>query len=144
MTNRTETIDARKLKTRKTLIWLLLSLAYFIAMFHRISPAVYVDQLMLSFHIEAAATAGTLAAIYFYVYFLMQIPAGLLIDAVGARKVVFWGLLLASLGSLWFGAAGSLAGLFMGRFLIGLGVSVIFISFIVFIPAGSSLMNSVR
>jgi len=119
----------RKLKTRKTIIVLLLSLAYFIAIFHRVSPAVFVDQLMLSFNIEAAATAGTLAAIYFYVYFLMQIPAGIIIDLVGPRKVVFAGLLAASTGAVWFGLAGSLAGLFLSRFLIGLGVSVVFISF---------------
>gem|GEM_PF-4663604 len=66
--------------SRKWAIWLVLSLAYLIVYFQRVSPAVIVDRLFAQFQIEAAAAMGSLAAIYFYAYFLMQIPASILND----------------------------------------------------------------
>jgi hypothetical protein len=74
--------------SRRWAIWLVLSLAYLIVYFQRVSPAVIVDKLFAQFQIEAAAAVGSLAAIYFYAYFLMQIPAGILNDIYGPRKVV--------------------------------------------------------
>lgn len=118
----------RQIRSRRMSIWLVLSIAYLIGYFHRVSPAVIVDKLFSQFHIEAAAVVGSMAAVYFYVYFLMQIPAGILTDVFGPRKVVVWGIVVSAIGAVWFGAAGSVAGLFGGRFLVGLGVSVIFVS----------------
>jgi len=118
----------REIRSRRKLIWLILSVSYLVGYFHRVSPAVIVDKLFSQFNIEAAAVVGSMAAIYFYVYFLMQIPAGILTDLFGPRKVVTWGLVVAALGALWFGLAGSVTGLFAARFLVGLGVSVIFVS----------------
>ncbi len=119
---------APAIKSRRKTIWLILSVSYLIGYFHRVSPAVIVDKLFSQFNIEAAAVVGSMAAIYFYVYFLMQIPTGILTDVFGPRRVVASGVLVAALGAVWFGLAGSVAGLFAGRFLVGLGVSVIFVS----------------
>lgn len=118
----------REIRSRRKVIWLALSISYLIGYFHRVSPAVIVDKLFSQFHIEAAAVVGSMAAVYFYVYFLMQIPAGILTDMFGPRKVVVWGVAVSALGAVLFGAAGSVAGLFAARFLVGLGVSVIFVS----------------
>jgi len=114
--------DGRGIGVRRWAIWLVLSLAYLIVYFQRVSPAVIVDKLFAHFQIEAATAVGSLAAIYFYAYFLMQIPAGILNDTFGPRRVVTAGVLTAALGSVWFGAAGSVASLFAGRLLVGLGV----------------------
>lgn len=107
--------------------FLLLVLAYVLAFFHRVAPAAIAAELQLAFHAGGAAL-GALAAMYFYVYTLMQIPTGVLVDTLGARKIVTVGGLLAGLGSILFGLAETLVVASMGRLLVGLGVSVMFIS----------------
>jgi len=57
----------------------------------------------------------------------MQIPAGLLADSLGPRKVVAVSLLVAAIGSLLFGFAPNIFMAFLGRILVGVGVSVVFI-----------------
>ncbi|MGB9130089.1 MAG: MFS transporter, partial [Thiobacillus sp.] len=66
------------------LTWGLLASLYFVGYFQRVAPAVMVDELMRDFGI-AATMLGNLSAIYFYTYAAMQIPSGLLADAVGPR-----------------------------------------------------------
>jgi len=116
----------RVLKLR-WLIWGVLGIAYIIVYFHRVAPAVVSDQLMGGFGVTAIAL-GNLGAIYFYVYMIMQIPAGILADTMGARKTVTIGTLVAGTGSILFGFAPSIGFAYLGRFLVGLGVSVIFIA----------------
>jgi len=120
----------RRIRVRRAIIFLVLNIAYLTVYFHRVSPAVIVNDIFVLFNVKDAAVVGSLAAVYFYVYFLMQIPAGLLADLLGPRKIIFAGMLVSGIGSIWFGLTSSLSGLFVARFLIGLGVSVIFISLI--------------
>jgi MFS family permease len=70
---------------------------------------------------------GLLSATYFYSYAGFMIPAGMLIDAFGARRMVAAGGAVMGLGTLAMGAAGSPALLFAGRFAVGLGATVTFI-----------------
>jgi sugar phosphate permease len=107
-------------------IYTILVLAYMLAFFHRMAPAVISADLMSAFNTTGAAL-GSLAAMYFYIYTAMQIPAGVLADTLGARATVTTGNLLAGAGSLLFGMAGSFAGAALGRALVGLGVSVVFV-----------------
>ncbi|BCB25154.1 MFS transporter [Sulfurimicrobium lacus] len=107
--------------------FLLLALAYVLAYFHRLAPAAIAAELQLAFHASGAVLGG-LAAIYFYVYTLMQIPTGVLVDTLGVRKIATFGGLVAGLGSILFGLADTLVFASIGRFLVGLGVSVIFIA----------------
>ena len=46
------------------------------------------------------AILGTLAATYFYVYTLLQIPVGVLADTLGPRRILTAGSLVAGVGSL--------------------------------------------
>ncbi|QFY91156.1 MFS transporter [Magnetovirga frankeli] len=94
--------------------------------FHRMAPAVVSGELMLAFS-TTGATLGSLAAVYYYIYTAMQIPAGVLADTLGARTVVTLGNAVAGLGSILFGLAETLEMAYLGRFLVGLGVSVIFV-----------------
>ncbi|HCY85852.1 MAG TPA: MFS transporter [Desulfobacteraceae bacterium] len=105
----------------------IVSLSYLMVYFHRVAPAVVSDLLMAEFNLSGAVL-GNLAAIYFYVYTLMQLPAGVLADGVGAKKTVFWGMMISGIGSLIFAAAPVLSLAYLGRILIGFGVSVIFVS----------------
>lgn len=105
----------------------LVALAYILSFFHRFAPAAIATDLQQSFQASSAELGG-LAATYFYVYALMQIPTGVLVDTLGPRRIVAAGGLIAGAGSLLFGLADTLAAASLGRFLVGLGVSVTFIS----------------
>ncbi|HQS58703.1 MAG: MFS transporter [Gallionellales bacterium 35-53-114] len=105
----------------------IVGLAYILSFFHRFAPATIASDLQLDFSASGAALGG-LAATYFYVYMLMQIPTGILADTLGPRRVVAMGGVIAGLGSLLFGMADTLAMASVGRLLVGLGVSVTFIS----------------
>ena len=109
----------------------LLIFAYMMGYFHRMAPAVLSGELQIAF--QASGTAlGVLAASYFYAYTLMQIPSGILADTLGARSVVSLGCLMAGLGGLVFGSTDQLWVACIGRFMVGMGVSVIFIAILKF------------
>ncbi len=100
--------------------------AFWLSFFHRVAPAALAGELTRSFEVSGAAL-GALAATYFYVYALMQLPTGVLADILGPRKVMAAGTFVAGFGSLVFAAAESLVTAALGRTLVGLGVSVVFI-----------------
>lgn len=101
--------------------------AYMLSFFHRLAPAAIAGDLTQTFQTSGVAL-GLLAATYFYVYTVMQIPTGVLVDKFGTRRVVTIGGLVAGAGSLAFGTAPSFAVAAFGRTLIGLGVSVMFVA----------------
>ncbi len=103
--------------------FLLVALAYVISYFHRVAPATIAGELQLAFHTSAAALGG-LAASYFYLYMLMQIPAGILVDTLGPRRILTVGGVVAGVGAILFGYADTLTAAAVGRGLVGLGVSV--------------------
>lgn len=107
-------------------VYALLILSYIGVYFHRMAPGVVSADLMQSFHTTGAAL-GSLAATYYYIYTAMQIPSGILADTLGPRTVVAAGALVAGGGSILFGLAPDFAAASVGRFLVGLGVSVVFV-----------------
>ena len=107
--------------------FVIVGLAYVLSFFHRFAPAAISSDLQQTFHASATALGG-LAATYFYVYTAMQIPTGILVDTLGPRRVVAMGGVIAGIGSLLFGIADTLTAASVGRLLVGLGVSVTFIS----------------
>ena len=114
-------------KRRRLLMLAVVVAAYVLSFFQRFAPAGIAQDLAAAFQ-TSAASLGVLAATYFYVYTVMQIPTGILVDTLGPRRILFLGGLVAGGGSLLFGLAGSLDGALAGRTLIGLGVSVTFIA----------------
>ena len=80
------------------LVWGLAALFYLIGFFHRLAPAVMTQELMRDFDISAAAL-GNLSGFYFYSYWVMQIPTGVLADSWGPRRLLTFGA-LAKTGSL--------------------------------------------
>ena len=71
-----------------------------------------------------AGDLGLLTSVYFLVFAAAQLPFGVLLDRHGPRTIQSALLLLASAGALVFALADSLAGLMVGRALIGLGVAL--------------------
>jgi MFS family permease len=109
------------------LIWFLAAISFGYAFLHRVAPGVMVHDLMRDFAISGTML-GTLSALYFYPYFLLQIPLGALLDVLGARYLLSFALFLAAFGSILFGSANNIEMAYIGRFLIGVGCSVGFLS----------------
>ncbi len=117
--------------------WLALGVvacAFIISYFQRFAPVGIAPDLAAAFH-TSAASLGILAATYFYVYTIMQVPTGILADTLGPRRVLLLGGLMAGAGSILFGAAPSLEVALVARILVGLGVSVVFIALLKIIAA---------
>ena len=110
-----------------TAIFAVVMAAYTLSFFQRFAPASIAQDLSLAFD-TTAASLGVLAATYFYVYTLMQVPTGVLVDTLGPRRIILLGGIVSFIGSLWFGLADTLTHALIGRTLVGLGVSVTFIA----------------
>src|SRR5271170_3027163 len=103
-------------------IWLLSALFMFYKYALEVSPSVMTATLMSTFNISGTSL-GNLAACYFYAYLLLQIPAGLLLDKIGPRKVTTLAIALCALGSFVFATADSFYIAMTGRFLTGAGAA---------------------
>jgi len=118
--------DARFRRVRAG-VYVILLAGYVLSFFHRIAPAAIAGELTRAFAINSALL-GTLAATYFLVYTLLQIPAGVLADTLGPRVIVTAGACVAGAGSLLFGLAPAWEIAALGRTLVGAGVAVSFIA----------------
>jgi MFS family permease len=104
------------------IIWLLSALFMFYKYALEVSPSVMTTTLMSTFKI-GGTQLGNLAASYFYAYLLLQIPAGLLLDKIGPRKVTTLAIALCAGGSMLFAKADTLFIAGVGRFLTGAGAA---------------------
>ncbi len=111
---------------RRWIGWGLVVTAFFLVSLHRTSSAVLSGQLADTFDTTGVGL-GLLHSSFFYLYAALQVPAGLLTDRYGARAIAAAGTGVMSLGSLAFGLAPTFAIAFLGRLLIGLGASVLFV-----------------
>ncbi len=107
-------------------MWGIPALIFLVAFVHRVAPGVIAKDLMQAFH-ATGALVGLLSSTYFYAYAGFMIPAGLVIDAFGARWTVAIGGAVMGIGALAMATAGSEGLLFTGRFAVGLGATVTFI-----------------
>lgn len=114
------------LRSNKWSIFAILSGIYFFVYFHRTSPAVMANDLMLEFSVSALAI-GILSSLYFYPYATLQIPVGILSDVKGAKKVVVSFTSLTLFGILLFTIAPTFEFAIFARLLIGIGVSGVYI-----------------
>ena len=76
---------------RAYLAWATVATAYAIAFLQRVSPQSISLSFMHDFSTDAAGVA-MLASSYFWGYTLMQIPAGLLVDRYGVKRVVLFSM----------------------------------------------------
>ena len=104
------------------IIWLLSAIFMFYKYALEVSPSVMTSTLMTAFDITGT-TLGNLVACYFYAYLLFQIPAGILLDRFGPRKVTTLAIFVCSAGSLIFAHSDTLFGAAIGRFMTGAGAA---------------------
>ncbi len=107
---------------RAWVIWFLSSLFMCYKYAIEVSPSVMTTPLMREFSLNATEM-GNFAACYFYAYLIMQIPAGLLIDRWGPRKITTIAIALSAFGTWIFADAHSVYTACIGRFVTGIGAS---------------------
>jgi MFS family permease len=104
-------------------IYLPFAAGYLLSYLYRNVNAVISPELSRELGLQPAGL-GLLTSAYFLSFAAMQLPAGMLLDRLGPRRVEPVLLALAALGALGFGLAQGELGLLLARGLIGLGVAV--------------------
>jgi MFS family permease len=114
-----------RLLDRSYVAWAAVATAYAIAFLQRVSPQSVSLSFMADFHTDARGVA-MLASSYFWGYTLMQIPAGLLVDRYGVKRVVLGSLAASTLGSAAFALAPTLLDVFAARLVVACGDALVF------------------
>lgn len=118
------------MKKRKRIAWVMWGIMIFTYMFntfHAVAMGVVRQDFIREFQLSNQQYI-LLTNAFSYTYMIMQIPAGILLDKLGAKKISCIGNGIAALGVLVFASASNFAILFLGRSFIGLGCSVCFLS----------------
>lgn len=122
-----------QLNTRRVrwVMWSVLAFGYLLMSFTRVSTAVLAESLTLAFNITATEL-GLLHSSFFYLYAAMQLPAGVLVDRYGPRRVAGTGTFVMGFGAVAFAMSDSFLVSFLARALVGFGGSVIFLAILRF------------
>lgn len=110
---------------RAVLAWGTVALAYAIAFLQRVSPQTVGLSFIKDFGTDASGVA-MLASSYFWGYTLMQVPAGLLVDRYGVKRVVLSSMAVSVIGSAAFALSPTLLDVFMARLLVACGDALVF------------------
>ncbi len=103
-------------------VFLPFALGYFLSYLYRTVNAVIAPDLVAEFALNADQL-GLLTAAYFLTFACAQLPLGVVLDRLGAKRTEAALLVFAVIGAFVFATAASFASLFAGRALIGFGVS---------------------
>lgn len=103
-------------------VFLCFAFGYLLSYALRSINAVIAPALLAELHLSNA-DLGLLSAAYFIAFGCMQLPLGVWLDRYGPRRTEAALLLVAACGALVFAASSTLWGLWIGRALIGVGVS---------------------
>ena len=93
----------------------------------RIIPGIMEAELRVAFGNISATSFGTLSAYYYFAYTPMQLPAGVLMDKLGPRRLLLLACLLCALGSWLFTFTDYYFVAALGRFLVGFGSAFAFV-----------------
>lgn len=109
------------------LFWFLAALFYAYEFIHRIVPSILTTELRAAFNINEREL-GQIGALYFYAYAALQIPAGLLLDKFGTKKILVLASLVLTVGSFIFSTTNTYFIAQIARIMIGAGSAFAFIS----------------
>lgn len=104
------------------LIFVICSLHLFISQLYRSTNAVIAPWLLRDLGLDTEGV-GLLSAGFFYAFAVTQIPISLLLDRVGARRLMTVFSFVGMAGALLFSIAGELWGGLAGRLLLGVGMA---------------------
>ena len=109
-------------KNKTILIFCVFAFGFFISNLLRSITATLTPVFSSEFNLSAG-NLGLLAGGYFLGFSIMQIPAGILLDRFGPKKVIGYFLIIALIGTISFALAKSFTGLLISRVFIGVGVA---------------------
>lgn len=112
---------------RATWVWGIGVAVYFVAVIFRTSLGVAGLDAAARFHVNASALS-TFSILQLLVYAGMQIPVGLLVDRLGTKRVLTFGVVLFTLGQLGFALSPSYGTALASRAMLGCGDAMTFIS----------------
>lgn len=118
--------------TSAYLIFFLAASFYLYEFILQVAPSVMAESMMKTFGVTGQGF-GFISAFYFYAYAPTQLPAGVLYDRYGPRKLMTFAIILCALGSAFFASTDSVLTACIGRFLIGVGSAFSFIGVLVLI-----------
>lgn len=108
--------------SRAWAVFILSSLTFFLSQFYRSANAVISPQLIRDLSLDTEGL-GILSASFFYAFAVTQIPLTLLLDRIGARRMMSGLSLVGIVGALVFSAASDLTTGVAGRVLMGVGMA---------------------
>jgi MFS family permease len=115
------------IRRRPLVVWSVGVFAYLVAVLQRSSFGVAGLDATTRFHI-APAVLSTFVVVQLVVYAALQVPAGLLLDRYGARRLILVGGVTMAAGQLSLAVATGLPAAFLARALVGAGDALTFIS----------------
>ena len=115
--------------TLSWLSWVCATFLFSYGFFQRTSTSAYYSDLETEFGLDGAGV-GSLSSMYFYIYGIVQIPYGILMDKYGPLPVTCSSAFFTFIGALCFSLSPSLFVAYIGRGLVGGAVGVGWIAII--------------
>jgi predicted MFS family arabinose efflux permease len=112
---------------KSILLWSLANLFFAFQFILRLSAGILREDIIQKFAVDAASF-GTLAGYYYIGYSSAQIPLGIMLDRLSFRFVTSVAIATSAVGTMMFVTANDWNLLLFGRFLIGAGSGVAFLS----------------
>jgi len=108
-------------------IWSCAAVFYLYEYILRVSPSVMTQDMALDFG-ATSTMIGVIASYYYYAYVPLQIPCGVIVDWLGARRVITVSAILCTVGSFLFAYATTVEAAKLARFLMGAGSACAYLS----------------
>lgn len=115
------------MRLRPYLNWSVAVLGFLVHLTIQVSSGMLAEPLSQAFGLDSVGVAFLMGMV-FYPNILLQIPAGMVTDRFGAKRVLFVGGLVCAIGAYWFSIAEGFLEACISRFVMGSGLSFAFVS----------------
>ena len=119
--------EEEKVKKTKVSMYVIIFIAYFFVNFHRYAGSISAPVLIKELGFTPNQI-GWFGAIFTYSYALANLPAGILIDKFGSRKLIAILYTTAALGTLILAGGNNFALIMIGRALIAAGIAPVYVA----------------
>lgn len=112
--------------TMAWIVWVISACFALLQFSIQLSSSSIIDGLIQDFHLSAFSAALLLSS-YYYIYVVLQVPAGILIDRFGPRRLLTFGAIACVFSCYLFAHSTALWMAFTGRILLGGGLAFAYI-----------------
>ena len=120
-----------KLKAKGFLVWGICALFFLYEFFLRTVIGTYQNPIMQNLELTSLQFSLLSTTIFFLIYGLMQIPAGLIVDHIGLKKSLLIGAFCCTISAIGFSYSNSYQAAISYRLLMGFGASFGFICLLI-------------